>query len=316
MPTLDTLTGVDALTSGTAITQTNVTPNLVQAPAAASGTTVLADSSVPSGYTGNAIKIAWTTSAGAGDFRMGLPATGQTASTIFRTSFYYRTTTPTPGADISVFYAYQGGNRAFTLVQRSSTAGFRLLDGNGSGTALDLTGSGTPTWNTWYRIEIQADNTGGPGAAKLVANVYNMAGTLVVSYSNTTTANLGTGSGTFNQWRAGATGYNATAGSHAFYGVRWSDGGTGDIGAFTTPLSTPTVTLGAVTNPTTIGGSNGTQLVTWPAVSGATTYDAYIASNGTPVQGDFTLVASGVTSPYTFTGLHSGTDSFGIMAKP
>lgn len=312
MPTTVTLTGVDALSSGTAITTTNTTPNLA-AVSKGTGSTVNADSSVPSGFSGNAIKVGWSTAGGAGDLRMTLPATGQTASNVFRMNFYYRTATPTPGADISVLYAYQGANRAFTLTQRSANAGFRVLDGNGSGTALDL--SGTYAWNTWYRIEVQADNTGGPGASKLVINIYNMAGTLVGSYTNTTTANLGTGTGTFNQWRLGATGYNATAGDHAFFAVRWADGGTGDIGVFAPALSTPTVTAGTIVNPTVVAGTNGTAVATWPAVANATSYEAWLATGATPQQSDFTRVATGVTSPYTFTGLSGATYAIGIKAK-
>jgi hypothetical protein len=82
-----------------------------------------------------------------------------------------------------------------------------------------------------------------------------------------------------------------------------------------TPLATPVVALGTTTNPTTVGGSNGSQVVTWGAVSGATSYVAYRAPGNSPAQGDFVQVATAVTSPYTFTGLSAGTYSFGIRAK-
>jgi hypothetical protein len=98
--------------------------------------------------------------------------------------------------------------------------------------------------------------------------------------------------------------------------VQMDDGRTTEIGPILVALSTPTVTLGTTTNPTTAGGTNGSQVVTWGAVSNATSYDAYKATKGSPAQSDFTLVASGVTSPYTFTSLAAGTYSFGIMAKP
>lgn len=84
---------------------------------------------------------------------------------------------------------------------------------------------------------------------------------------------------------------------------------------YTEPLPAPTVTLGATTKPSTIGGSNGSQVVTWGAVAGAASYEAWLATGNTPAQGDFTLVASGVTSPYTFTGLSAGTRAYGIKAK-
>lgn len=88
-----------------------------------------------------------------------------------------------------------------------------------------------------------------------------------------------------------------------------------DTPVTTTPLATPVVTAGATTNPTTVGGTNGTQVVTWASVPGATSYVAYRAGGSTPAQGDFVQVATGVTSPYTFTGLSAGTYSFGIRAK-
>lgn len=309
MPTLVSLAGLDSLTSGTNITTSNTTPTLVGVSKGTNSTVTADSATVPSGFTGNGVKIGWDANAGAGDIRMTLPSTGQSASNVYRESFYYRTTNTTPGADITLLQL-NATLRAFTLTQRSSTAGFRILDSTNA--ALDL--SGTYAWNTWYRIEIQADNTSGVGASKLIISVYNMAGTLVGTYSNTSTANLATGQ--FNQWRHGASGYNATPGNHGFYALRWSDGGTGEVGAFAPPLSTPTVTLGATTNPTTIGGTNGSQVVTWAGVSNATAYDAYLATNGSPQQSDFSLVASSVSSPYTFTSLGAGTLSFGIQAKP
>lgn len=80
------------------------------------------------------------------------------------------------------------------------------------------------------------------------------------------------------------------------------------------PLSTPVVTLGAETIPSSTGG-DGTQVITWPAVSGAASYEAWIANKLSPDQADFTLRAAGVTSPYTFTGLSAGPHAFGVKAK-
>lgn len=101
--------------------------------------------------------------------------------------------------------------------------------------------------------------------------------------------------------------------------VRTGTDSTGLPGPFTTPLSTPVVSLGTTVNPSTAGATDGSQVVTWPAVANATSYDAYKLLNpsGSPVDGDFgTAVATGVTSPYTFTGLGAGSYAFGIKAKP
>lgn len=97
--------------------------------------------------------------------------------------------------------------------------------------------------------------------------------------------------------------------------VQLNDGAGSEIDDLVAALSTPVVTLGATTNPSTVGGSNGTQVVTWGAVSGSSSYEAWLASGSSPAQGDFTRVATGVTSPYTFTGLSAGEYSFGIKAK-
>jgi len=85
--------------------------------------------------------------------------------------------------------------------------------------------------------------------------------------------------------------------------------------AVLTPLSTPVVTLGNTVNPTSSSASDGSQVVTWPAVANATSYEAWSTTKANPAQGDFVLVASGVTSPYQFVNLSNGTYSFGIKAK-
>lgn len=81
------------------------------------------------------------------------------------------------------------------------------------------------------------------------------------------------------------------------------------------PLATPVINIDSFSHPTTIGGSEGTATISWGAVSGAVSYQAYIATGSSPAQEAFTLVASGVTSPYTFTGLSAGVKAFGIKAK-
>ena len=81
------------------------------------------------------------------------------------------------------------------------------------------------------------------------------------------------------------------------------------------PLATPVVTLGAKTDATSYGASDGTQTVTWAPIPGAASYDAYTAPGGSPTQEAFALAAAGVTSPHVFTGLSAGTRSYGIKAR-
>jgi hypothetical protein len=89
-----------------------------------------------------------------------------------------------------------------------------------------------------------------------------------------------------------------------------------DAPTISAPLATPVVTLLTKTTPTTVGGSDGTQQVSWPNVSGAVSYDAYVANSSTPAQEDFVRVGTNVgNGPYTFTGLAAGTHAYGIKAK-
>lgn len=80
------------------------------------------------------------------------------------------------------------------------------------------------------------------------------------------------------------------------------------------PLETPVINVTDYTHPTTIGGNDGTATVSWGAVAGAASYQAYIATGASPNQEAFTLVESGVTSPYTFENLPAGAFSLGIKA--
>lgn len=80
------------------------------------------------------------------------------------------------------------------------------------------------------------------------------------------------------------------------------------------PLDTPDVILGASSQPG-YGSSNGSQVVTWSPISGASNYSAWIAENTDPVQGDFELVNASVTSPFTFDNLPEGVYSYGIKAE-
>jgi hypothetical protein len=81
------------------------------------------------------------------------------------------------------------------------------------------------------------------------------------------------------------------------------------------PLDTPVVTVTNETDPTTPGGTDGSITVTWPAVSGAATYDAGIADGLNRTDG-FSVVSTSATSPYVFTGLNAGDYTVAIRAIP
>lgn len=212
-----------------------------------------------------------------------------------------------------------------TLNNTSSTGVFRItLQPGGRVRITDTRGTTTPVWqstspvtvSTMYRFDYalqQSTNT-------IAGALYLGDSTTPVSMSSTTqsfsTTGNSLGGANIDQAIWGKTDSSTYVTPFWLGGFQTDDTGSALIGPFTNPLSTPTVTLGTTTNPSTIGGTDGSQVVTWGAVTNATSYDAYKATKASPAQSDFTLVASGVTSPYTFTGLAAGTYSFGIMAKP
>lgn len=81
-----------------------------------------------------------------------------------------------------------------------------------------------------------------------------------------------------------------------------------------TKLATPSVVLGETSNPYSRNSSDGSQTVTWNPVEGASSYATYIATTSNPTPADFVLVQGSTSSPFTFTGLATGTYSFGVQS--
>lgn len=166
----------------------------------------------------------------------------------------------------------------------------------------------SPSLNAWYKITTLLDATTGAFEFK----IYDDTGTLLHTESGT---DSGMNTAAFTAVRHGLYSPITNTPTMDWDSVVVEDGATSVPADPLEQLATPTVTLGATTNPTSIGGNDGTQVVTWSAVTNAVSYDAYRANSSSPVQNDFVLIASGVTSPYTFTGLSSGTYAFGIKAR-
>jgi len=218
-------------------------------------------------------------------------------------------------ANANFFSARTAGGRACSLGVSSNGRLF-VTDGAAAGGTLTYVTptAGTLSYGGQYRIEFRLRGNS-TTAGQIDCAVYNPTATTAISgatLSTITNANLL--SGQLTQIELGNSGPSAI--SFGIDDLQMDDGRTTEIGPILVPLTTPTVTLGTTTNPTTVGGTNGSQVVSWGAVTNATTYDAYKATKASPLQSDFTLVAAGVTSPYTFTGLGAGTYSFGILANP
>lgn len=166
--------------------------------------------------------------------------------------------------------------------------------------------------------------------------VVEAGGTAFVGY--TFGGTYGTPGGTYLSWSApaataytGPTGVNipGTGRSRYRYGAGATEDGGNSLwgvdvvlsGGGTTPpadpdivLATPVVTVAATANPTTSTAADGTIQITWPAVSGAASYEAGIRAGSGHTSG-FT-VTTGATSPHTFTGLAGGTYTVAVRALP
>lgn len=220
------------------------------------------------------------------------------------------------GSDTTVIWFGNGtSQRAHVEVTTAGAIRFRddasVAQWNGSVT----TSVGALPTAGWYRIEFRSNMA--TGTARLAA--YSLDSTTpLTNLDSGARTGLNFGSDSFNTFRLGPKASTNSAGTTGLYideGVVDDSASSTFIGPYTETLATPTVTVGTIVNPTTVGGSNGSVAVSWPAVAGATSYDAYRATGATPSQGDFVLVASGVTSPYNFTGQTQGTRSYGIKAK-
>lgn len=220
-------------------------------------------------------------------------------------------TIPTGNMNIVAFSNAAGNGRVVVYV--NSSGNLAVFGQSGSVVGTIATGL-TPGMQ--YRVTLQVQG-GSTTASTIVAKLYSGDGgswvTQVGSTLTSTTANTST-----DDLTSISLGLSTTMPDS--YTVGWDDvqlntGPGPELDDITPTLSTPVVTLGATTNPSTVGGSDGMQVVTWSAVSGAGSYEAWRAPGLSPAQEDFTLVAASVTSPYTFTGLAAGEHSFGIKAK-
>lgn len=219
-----------------------------------------------------------------------------------------------PGETVDLVGLVNSGGVRRATVRVMSTGIIRLTAGSGN---YDLVPAGTITVGTKFRVAFEfvggsttASTLQGRAYTASTPGVYDNA---IGSAVSTTTADLSVDD--LVGVELGILSNTASARTMRADDLQINDGAGSRIVDYAAPLGTPVVTVAAQVNPTTIGGTNGTVQVTWPAISGATAYDAYVATGGTPAQGDFTLVASSVTSPYTFTGLSAGIRAYGIRAR-
>ena len=240
------------------------------------------------------------------------PFAGAVGATNWAASFIITLPASAPGNTIVPLQASNASDAGRLYLRLLTNGNLELADVGSAHFGTIATGL---TWGQKYRVSLMVAG-GSSTAGAVTAKVYSGTTAWTTQLGSTFTAsNWNLGADAVDRFNLGVTANSAAAVILGIDTIQLNDGSTTEIGDYSTPLDTPVVTLGAATDPTTIGGTDGTQTVSWPAVTDAASYEAYIAAGSTPAQGDFTLVASGVTSPYTFTGLAAGTHSYGIKAK-
>jgi hypothetical protein len=80
-------------------------------------------------------------------------------------------------------------------------------------------------------------------------------------------------------------------------------------------LATPVVTLGAKTNASYPGATDGSQVISWAAVPNASAYTVEVAVGAAATTG-FTVRSTAAVSPYTVDSLGAGTYTYAVTATP
>lgn len=235
--------------------------------------------------------------------------TNTTASTLAFRGYFYFDNLPAGGTSFVSFRTSGGGTHRASLVVNNLGVVFIT---NTSETVV-FTSGGTLSVDTLYRIEavVQTPTT---ATGSMDLRIYAGDSTSPIANVSTvvTGANFGTDVGRI---RIGANSAGNNWSQWYFDSIAWQDATTTFLGPVSTQLDTPVVTVTNETDPTTVGGSDGSVTVTWPAVSGAATYTAGKASGLNQTTG-FTPTSTSATSPYTFTGLVAGDYTVAIKAVP
>lgn len=287
--------GFDGLTVGATPTAAMIVSDLGKAALTVNGSTrVVVDGA--KAHSGQAIGL---NSAGATYtiFRLGIPGAAASVTKLSMSFYLY----PEQAADQGIVDMRTESDGAISsLLIASTSAKLRIMNG------LTTVGesSAAVTLNALSRIDWWVDTAGSAGARTCVPGSntpYASCSATGITWANSAISRLNFGN------------VSSIAGVNMAYDdVQLETDRTTFLSDWVSRLATPTVTITGITPSI---GSNGTATVTWPAVAGAASYSAHLASTMSPAQGDFTQVAATVTSPYTFTDLSVGPKSFGIKTE-
>lgn len=207
--------------------------------------------------------------------------------------------------------ASDGAGRVQIIVDTQLRLGVQGVGGAGTANITAALTGGSK-----YRVTLQVVG-GSATTSSVTAKVYSEAGGAWTTQvgSTWTSSTFNTGTDQVAGVDLGIVNTQAAAYTVGWDDIQLNDGTGSEIGDVLTALATPVVTLGTTTHPTTVGGTNGSQVVTYANVSGAASYVARIAQTLTPAEGDFVDVGTATGGTYTFTGLDAGPYAFGIKAK-
>lgn len=235
------------------------------------------------------------------------------------TSAIFYKAIPTASAETATTYAFStnaGGGRVVGQIFRV-TGGLDSAPIDATGTFSAETGTTScvvpavtapnPTGLLLAFAEIDVAATGAAGVETVTWSGGSLVSTAQVDNGSTHTSTVWVG-----QAQITASGTTGTETLNLSPTAANSGGILLIVASASTPLATPVLTIVSQTDPTTPGGSDGTVTVSWPAVPNAVSYEAGTASGN--VTSGFTVVATGVTSPHTFTGLPGGVTTVAIKA--
>lgn len=242
-------------------------------------------------------------------------------------SFTITSAVPASSTSVDVTWPAAAGAATYD-VRYGTSAGVYLTTVTGVTSPYTLTGL---TANTTYYLAVRANNAVGAGTSLTTTEVSFKTATaaptaLVASSSASATTSLswtaaagatnyrvyrGTTSGTYSQIATGVTGTTytdttVTDGTTYFYVVRAFNGTESPNSNESSARSIANFSISGTTAPTST-----TIQVTWGAATGAAAYDVKYGTTA----GTYTTTVSGVTSPYTITGLASGTTYYIIVAS-
>lgn len=218
-----------------------------------------------------------------------------------------------PSADNSIYWVGNAGSQRWS-VELTTTGAIRFRDDTNAAkwNGAVTTSTGTIPTGQWVRVEVYVTRSATVGTFRLVA--YSGDSTTPMSgLDSGVMTSQNTGPDTYTDLRYGSkTSSNTNTGVLYIDDFDYNETATGLIGPYQAALPTPVATITNITSPSTVGGSDGTIVITWPAVAGAAGYDvSRVTGAGGPT---FTPTATGVTSPYTFTGLSAGSYTVAVRA--